>query len=189
MALYRNVAGAEALGLARDYFTRDPLLLEGGGGGGGSIDLVPIRSFDPIEQPVPTVFYDPWYVPETPPTIAPDPVVIQPPPDHVYESPTGATIQQPTTQTVYPSPTGEVIQPVYPPTQLEQPVQTIAPTSPPTTEQVLKSHAWPLLTLAGVLLVSVKGEDLLQNKRHVTFLGGLAALYYLMNKRPAAATT
>jgi hypothetical protein len=186
MALYRNVAGAEALGLARDYFTRDD-----GGGGGGSIDLVPIRSIDPVEQPVPTdiVFYDPWYVPDVPPTIAPDPVVIQPPPNHVYESPTGATIQQPTTQTVYPSPTGEVVQPVYPPTQLEQPIPTVAPTPIPTTQQVLKLNAWPLLTLAGVLLVSVKGEDLLHNKRHVVFLGGLAALYYLMNKPPTAVTT
>lgn len=188
MALYRNVAGAEALGLSRDYFTLDPNTLEGGGGG-GSYDLVPTRSLDPVEQPVPTVFYDPWYVPDMPPTIAPDPVVIMPPPDNVYVSPTGGTIEPAPTQTVYPSPTGETVEPIHPPVQLDQQFQTTGLSSTLTTEQVIKLNAWPLLALAGVLFISVKGEDLLQNKRHVAFLGGLAALYYLMNKPPKAVTT
>ncbi len=187
MALYRNVAGAERLGLARDYFTMadDPYTLDGGGGG-GSIESVEIRSIDPVvTQPASTVYYDPWYMP-VPPTIAPDPVTIQPPPDNVYVTPTGATIDQPLTQTTYPSPTGEVVQPTYPP-QLDI-TRPVTPVPAPTT-QTFKQHIWPLLTLAGVLLVSVKGDDLLGNKRHAAFLGGLGALYYLMHKPPTAVTT
>lgn len=186
MALYRNVAGAEALGLSQDYFTRDPNYLDDGGGGGDNYDLVPVRSFDPVEQSVPTVFYDPGYVP-MPPSIAPDPVVIQPPPDQVYVTPTGATVQPPLTQIIYPTP-GEIIEPVHPPIHTEQ-LPTVELHSLPTTDQPLKRNIWPLLTLAGVLLISVKGEDLFNTKRHVAFLGGLGALYYFMNKPPTAVTT
>lgn len=203
MALYRNVAGAEALGLARDYFTADTF--DGGGGGGDYLlpdtgGSVPIRSVDPVDQSAPTVFFDPWFVPQVPPTIAPDPVVIQPPPDNVYVSPTGETIAPQTQQTVYPVSPDGVLQPTYAPVTLQNPrdnfpidgVQTVTPSAPlpaETAGQIMKRQMWPLLTLAGALLVAVKGDDLFGEKRNIAFVGSIATLYYLMNRQSAGGTT
>ena len=38
------------------------------------------------------------------------------------------------------------------------------------------------MALAGVMLVAIKGDDLLHNKRKIVLLGGLGLLYYGMAK-------
>lgn len=187
MALYRNVAGAEALGLVQDaYFVKyDENTWDGGGGEVSpqpyNTDYAPIRSVDPVEQPdTSQVYYDPWYVPVVPPTVAPEPVVEQPPPDHVYVTPTGATVVP---ELRYPR-LDPVFKPVTLPSVEPQPISDTprVPITNNNTAQALTQNLWPLLVLAGVVIVAVKGEDLLHNRRHIAFAGGLAALYYLMQK-------
>lgn len=55
--------------------------------------------------------------------------------------------------------------------------QPLAPATAP------KNNFLPLALLAGLAAVAVAGEPMLHNKRKVVYVGGLAALYYLMSKR------
>lgn len=211
MALYRNVAGADALGITNDYYFTRSDIYDGGGGGGGEVSpqpalttdpiaiepLLPIRSIDPVEMQItPQVFYDPWYVPSVPPTIAPDPVVQPLPPDYVTQTPTGGTIDP--TPAIFTSgrpilPREEITYSTVTPypemTDRVPEIQTTALPLQPNTAEALQANLWPLLVLAGVLVVAVKGEDLLQKNRHVAFIGGVAALYYLMKKPIPTVTT
>lgn len=53
---------------------------------------------------------------------------------------------------------------------------------PPDTPTNLKSSALSLLTLAGLLVVAIKGDDLLGKRRKIAYMGGLGLLYYTMSK-------
>lgn len=55
-----------------------------------------------------------------------------------------------------------------------------APTQPVPSN--IQKNILPLLTLAGLVLVAVKGEDLLRNKKKIVYVAGLGALYYSMAK-------
>jgi hypothetical protein len=69
------------------------------------------------------------------------------------------------------------------------PSQPIAPTTsviPADINTAIKNNILPLLALAGVLVVAIKGDDLLHEKRKIALLGGLGLLYYGMAKNKTA---
>jgi len=81
------------------------------------------------------------------------------------------------------------------PIQTINPSQPVIPTEPPTPSQpgtpsvlpadaktAITNNILPLLALAAVVVVAVKGDDLLHEKRKVALLGGLGLLYYGMAK-------
>lgn len=53
---------------------------------------------------------------------------------------------------------------------------------PADTQTAITNNILPLLALAGVVLVAIKGDDLLHEKRKIALLGGLGLLYYGMHK-------
>lgn len=70
------------------------------------------------------------------------------------------------------------------PSQPLRPDQDSEPPTPlPTnTQTAITNNILPLAALAGVILVAVKGIDLLGDKRKIAFVGGLGLLYYGMAK-------
>ncbi len=65
------------------------------------------------------------------------------------------------------------------------PSQPLTPTTavlPVDTKTAIKNNILPLMALAGVMLVAVKGDDLLHKNRKIVLLGGLGLLYYGMAK-------
>jgi hypothetical protein len=70
-----------------------------------------------------------------------------------------------------------------PPITPSQPLPPETSTPLPTdTSTALKHNILPLIALAGVMLVAVKGEDLLHSNRKIALVGGLGLLYYGMAK-------
>lgn len=67
------------------------------------------------------------------------------------------------------------------PTGLTDQGQTSTPL-PASTQTAITNNILPLAALAGVILVAVKGIDLLGDKRKIALLGGLGLLYYGMAK-------
>lgn len=174
MALYRNVAGAGALGFAQDALSAEQY---SGGGDPSRVYFTAAPDGGGDGQ----VYYDPWYAQPVPPTVAPDPLVINPPPDTVYVSPTGAVqsdTQLPAGTTGYlpqlPG-TGNVT-----PIRDQVPVMRLTNTTIPIDGTV---NTWGLVALAVTLLAAVGGDDLLGEKKHMALYGGLAAMYFLTNKK------
>lgn len=200
MALYRNIAGAEALGIIQDayYIQNDAVQSEGGGGGFAIAPGGPLLSVDPA-QPVAPPVVDYWYAfaEQVPPTNAPAVQVEPPPPDAVLVSRTGQTIYtlsdnvpneiaiKPGVQTVQPPAEPVQYTPITQDMNTNAPASTTTPDNTTTTGQyqVLKDNMLPLLTLLAVVGITVKGTDWLGNKRHIAFVGGLGALYYFMQKK------
>lgn len=73
--------------------------------------------------------------------------------------------------------------PTINPSQPETPISPVFPTG---TSTAIKNNFLPLLALAGVLVVAIKGDDLLHEKRKIALLGGLGLLYYGMAKNKTA---
>lgn len=181
MALYRIIAGNMGNVAAFDPFT-----------GGASDSEYVNTNYDPLPtiytaipaSQSPTVFYDPGYTTVTPLTVP-----------GIATTNTGATTV-PTdfhfndfTPDEYASGvTPGIFQPPAdtPNNALPTSAQT---TTTPTTQVLLadvktavKNNVLPLLTLAGLLLVAVKGDDFLGDKRKLVYMGGLGLLYYTMAK-------
>lgn len=81
--------------------------------------------------------------------------------------------------TVSPLPTLTPSQPLQPGNETDGTTPTPLPTD---TKTAIKNNLLPLAALAGVVLVAVKGDELLKKNRKIVFLGGLGLLYYGMTK-------
>lgn len=57
------------------------------------------------------------------------------------------------------------------------------PALAPSPGTAAKQSMLPLLTLAGLTLVAIAGDRLLQNKKKIVFVGGLGLLYYQLAKK------
>lgn len=93
-----------------------------------------------------------------------------------------------TADTIDITPTGPVLTPriPVPPTGADTALPTnisAVPTTTTTTNDSQKNFVFPLLTLAGLFVIAVKGEDILKKKRKIAFVGGLGVLYYLLQKQ------
>lgn len=62
------------------------------------------------------------------------------------------------------------------------PVTPTTSVLPAVNQTAITNNILPLLALAGVVLVAIKGDDLLHEKRKIALLGGLGLLYYGMAK-------
>lgn len=163
MALYRQIAGSPAgdpgrIGLFTGYSFDINSLANGG--------LTPVDYSTPVpntlqpSQPVvpdydsggSTPFQDPRYV--DPDTISLDTTPLLDGPE------------------VSPLPTIDPGIPVTPTTSV----------LPAVNQTAITNNILPLLALAGVVLVAIKGDDLLHEKRKIALLGGLGLLYYGMAK-------
>jgi hypothetical protein len=69
--------------------------------------------------------------------------------------------------------------PTINPSQPETPTTAVLPAD---TKTAITNNILPLLALAAVVVVAIKGDDLLQGKRKIALLGGLGLLYYGMAK-------
>jgi hypothetical protein len=80
-----------------------------------------------------------------------------------------------------PIPLPEGVNPL-PPITPSQPLTPTTEVLPADTKSAIKNNILPLMALAGVMLVAVKGDDLLHSNRKIVLLGGLGLLYYGMAK-------
>ena len=80
-----------------------------------------------------------------------------------------------------PIPLPEGVNPL-PPIRPSQPLTPTTEVLPTDTKTAITNNILPLVALAGVLLVAIKGDDLLHNKRKIVLMGGLGLLYYGMAK-------
>lgn len=149
MGLYRNIAGADRLGLFQLADIVEPVdgLYYGGGGD--------------------TVFYDPGTYEAHPLTI--DPITLSPVPTNTVTPsqplPAGETT---------PVTTIETVTPAAPATTSTDVTATTAPPLP-----AAPQVDWlPIITIAGLFLTIFKGEQLLKGKEKIVFIGGLGALYF-----------
>jgi hypothetical protein len=72
--------------------------------------------------------------------------------------------------------------PLQPTTTPSQPVTPTTSVLPADINTAIKNNILPLLALAGIVVVAIKGDDLLHEKRKIALLGGLGLLYYGMAK-------
>jgi hypothetical protein len=159
MALYRQIAGIpDSIGLStfRDLTTAIQSLQNGG--------IVPVDYTTPIQTVQPST---PINVTDTGGT-APFTDPREWNPIDQYKPPL-------TTIDFGPS----VLQPTVTPSQPETPTTSVLPADINT---AIKNNILPLLALAGIVVVAVKGDDLLHEKRKIALLGGLGLLYYGMAK-------
>lgn len=180
MALYRNIAGFDAVGreVADTAFER--YMYSEGGGGGSYTPFTPIAAGAPIQESYPDMpQYNVWYAPGSPPTTnAPEPAVIEPPPSALYVSNTGATVQPvqdevttympqlPDSGTVVPTPPQETIEPVYNIAVVE--------------DGQSSANMWPLVAFAAALVVAATGDQLIKRGQTMVVFGGLGVSYFLM---------
>jgi hypothetical protein len=85
----------------------------------------------------------------------------------------------PLTTTTFPTLTPS--QPVTPDQQTE-PGTTSTPL-PTDIKTAVSNNLLPLVAIAGIVLVAIKGDDLLKEKRKIAFVGGLGLLYYGMKQK------
>lgn len=80
-----------------------------------------------------------------------------------------------------PIPLPEGVNPL-PPITPSQPLTPTTEVLPADTKTAINNNILPLLALAAVMVVAVKGDDLLHGNRKIAMLGGLGLLYYGMAK-------
>lgn len=164
MALYRNIAGAH--------------LQNGNGRVGLSISelLKPGFDLDQFFNPTPEVYYDPG---------VPDPPPPQPPSssDAVLLSDYLSTSGLPTTTNPFFPSTSENALPTGVPSTAPNNSTTTSTPVVPDVKTALTSNILPLLALAGLVVVAIKGDDLLHKKRKLVFVAGLGVLYYAIAKK------
>ena len=178
MALYRIIAGN--VGNVAAFDTLDP------SGGGEYVNT----NYDPLPTiynaipaaESPTIFYDPGYTTVTPVTVpvlsATDTGATTVPTDFHFNDFTPDEYESGVTPGIFnrPADTPTVALPTT--TQTTTTPQIL----PADYKTALKNNAIPLLALAGLLLIAVKGDDLLGNKRKLVYMGGLGLLYYTIAK-------
>ena len=157
MALYRQIAGLPAGNLG--FLNTEYFLESINNGGLTPVDYTtPIQTIQPSQPLIPsesdgtTTFRDPRYV--DPNEITLDTTPLLPGPE------------------VSPVPTIN-------PSQPDTPTTSVIPAG---TQSAITNNILPLVALAGVVLVAIKGNDLLPKRRKIALLGGLGLLYYGMAK-------
>ncbi len=178
MALYRIIAGVN------DSFDLPDT--------GGAYDSEYVNiNYDPLPTiytaipaaQSPAVFYDPGYatvIPTTaiPPIATTDTGATTSPTDFHFNDFTGDSLTP-----------GIILHPADTPINA-LPISAILPpvvqVLPADYKTALKNNALPLLTLAGLLLIGLKGDDLLKDKRKLVYMSGLGLLYYTMAKNSTA---
>ena len=169
MALYRQIAGTSGGDAGRmglfilpdGSFTGSNLSDIGLNTGLTPVDYtIPIQTLTP-SQPIDSGGDTGWINPlfSDPRAVNPDTISLNTTP--LLEGPE-----------ISPVPTIDPSQPVTPTTAVLPAVNQIA----------ITNNILPLLALAGIIVVAIKGDDLLHEKRKIALLGGLGLLYYGMAK-------
>jgi hypothetical protein len=196
MGLYRNIAGFDLADNA-SFNLPDTEGIDGGYATTdfyeGTPTFTPITyTTFPINEPPPTVFYDPGtttFIDNSPPPVTVTDtggtIPLKPFPDPISPTDIKETIPIDLLPPLVPigptTPIDTVLPPIFKPT-------TDTPTTPTTSvlpldvTTALKNNLLPLLALAGLVVVAVKGEDLLHSKRKLVYVGGVGLLYYILAK-------